>query len=511
MAGADSLFTACGLLFVGVDGTTCDWLTWCGRLFGEELALIPIGSRNTVWFLIAVCLWATVASAQRAEPDAFLNQQRVITNMINEQRKQIAPATEKIDLDYGGFRSFYTLLFDDGFNSSRTLRQTELRLWGRLSLDAGAHEFFVRSRLGYLDYNGGDEFIRDRENDWEGMNLERGYYKFDMQRANRAYGGGELGYNVEFKVGRDFTEFGTGYVLSTPLDQVWLRGTYRDVQVTGLFGKTIGSSRDFDLSRNPERTRRNFAGAEIEYLGFERHRPFAYVLWQNDQISDAIPEWIQNFEYNSFYVGLGSSGEIVPNLSYSTEWVFETGRSYGTRRSRNKNRINAWAWDIELEYLFDHPTRPRVGIEYMFASGENDRVGSPTDSFGGVSRGFRDEGFIGFGYRDTGLSFAPRLSNIHIWRAGASFFPFEGSQRFDRLELGTNWFLYYKHRHRGAVSDPLANVQSGYLGWEMDYFANWQISSDLSATARFGAFFPGRAFDDQTTRTFLLVGVTWAF
>ncbi len=455
--------------------------------------------------------WATIALAQQPEPDAFLNQQRVITDMIRAEREKLAPATQRVELDYGGYLSFYTLLYDDGIESSRTLRRTDLRLWSRLSLDRGAHEFYVRSRLSYLDYNGGDQFEIDEENDTEGMNLERGFYKFDLARANAAYGGGSLGYNVEFKVGRDFTEFGTGYVLSTPLDQVWIRGTYRDVQVTGLFGRTIGSSQDFDLSRNPERTRRNFAGAEVRYTGFERHRPFAYVLWQDDQISDNVPGWLQNYEYDSFYVGVGSLGEIVPNLSYSTEWVFQTGRSYGDRRTQRKNRINAWAWDIELEYLFDHPMRPRVGVEYMFASGEDDRVDSPTDSLGGVSRGLRDESFIGFGYRDTGLSFAPRLSNIHIWRMGASFFPFPDHERLRGLELGTNWFLYYKHRHRAAVSDPLATVPSGYLGWEMDYFANWQVSSDLSATARLGTFFPGRAFEDQTTRTFLLVGMTWSF
>ncbi len=511
MSGGWPLLGGGVLLSVGVDGTKAYRLAWCGQPVGEEFALISAVTGNMTLSVVAVCCAASAVFAQRSEPGAFVNQQRAITNLIHEQREQFAPSIEKTDLDYGGFLSSYTLLYDDGLESSRTLRRTDLRLWGRLSVEHGAHEFFVRSRLSYLDFNGGDQFEIDEENDREGMNLERGYYKFDLQRANQAYGGERLGYNAALKIGRDFAEFGTGYALSTPLDQVWLRWTYRDVQVTGLVGRTIGSGQDFDLSRDAERTRRNFSGAEVRYLGFERHRPFAYVLWQNDQISDGPRLSAQRFEYDSFYVGFGSSGEIVPNLAYSTEWVFETGRSFGNRRVQRKNRINAWAWDIELEYLFDRPTSPRVGVEYMFASGEDDRIGSPTDSVGGVSRGFRDEGFIGFGFRDTGLAFAPRLSNVHVWRAGASYFPFEGHERLDRLELGTNWFLYYKHRRRGAVSDPLANVPSGYLGWEMNYFANWQMSSDLSATARFGAFFPGRAFDDQTTRTFFLVGVTWAF
>jgi hypothetical protein len=147
----------------------------------------------------------------------------------------------------------------------------------------------------------------------------------------------------------------------------------------------------------------------------------------------------------------------------------------------------------------------------MFASGDADRLGSPTNAQGGNRRDHTDRSFDGFGFRDTGLSFAPRLSNIHIWRAGASFLPLPTVELLKALELGTNWFLYFKNREVAAVSDPLADERSGYLGWEMDYFMNYRITSDLSFTVRFGTFFPGASFSDETTRTFLLTGLTWSF
>ena len=40
---------------------------------------------------------------------------------------------------------------------------------------------------------------------------------------------------------------------------------------------------------------------------------------------------------------------------------------------------------------------------------------------------------------------------------------------------------------------------------------NWRVDADLAWTARLGAFFPGKAFSDRTTRTVLLVGMTWSF
>jgi hypothetical protein len=191
--------------------------------------------------------------------------------------------------------------------------------------------------------------------------------------------------------------------------------------------------------------------------------------------------------------------------------VYESGHDYGNRRFLHKDAIQAWAFDAMLEYLWDRKGHPRASIEYMFASGDEDRIGSPTDTIGGNRGDSEDRGFNGFGYRDTGLSFAPSLSNIHIWRAGGSFHPLENSKIFRHLELGTNWFLYQKNRRAAAVSDFTADEQSGFLGWEMDYYANWDITPDVAWTARYGVFFPGQAFSDQTTRTFFLVGVTWRF
>ena len=103
------------------------------------------------------------------------------------------------------------------------------------------------------------------------------------------------------------------------------------------------------------------------------------------------------------------------------------------------------------------------------------------------------------------------LSNVHIWRLGGSFTPFEHVQALRELELGTNWFLYHKNHRSGAVSDLTADRGSGYVGWEMDYFLNWRLTSDLSWTVRWGAFFPGAAYSDRDTRHFVFTGVTWSF
>ncbi len=447
----------------------------------------------------------------QAPGSAFLNQQRALEEEVRAALDTELPADQKIELDWGGWYSFNLFLFDDGLNPSRTYRRHDLRVWGSGSLDQGAHQFYARLKLQHVDFNSGDSYDGN-DDDWIGPNLDRGFYQFDLRQAAKVYQGKRLDWNLNVKVGRDYMELGTGYALSLPMDHVRVRMELGDWELLGLAGTTIRSTDDIDLSRpNAGNSERNFWGGQLTYTGFEKHEPFAYFFYNEDQNREGRPVYLfRDFDYDSWYVGLGSTGELVTDLRYSTEWVLEGGRSSGDRSGHDRDAIQAWALDAGLEYLAPTPKRPRFSLEYMFASGDPNRALSPTNTLGGNTHG-NDNSFVGFGYRDTGLSFGPRLSNLHVWRAGAAFVPFEKCEPLKDLELGTDWFLYWKNRRNGAVSDFTANRQSGYLGWEMDYFLTWRLTSDLSWTTRLGTFFPGRGFSDQTTRTFFLMGMTWSF
>jgi hypothetical protein len=327
----------------------------------------------------------------------------------------------------------------------------------------------------------------------------------------RAYANQNIDGNFKFKIGRDYVEFGTAYALSMALDHILLTGEIGDFEILGLMGTTIRSQDDLDSSRpNGIDSERNIYGTQISYTGLDKHKPFVYFFYNEDQLTEHSPVVLfQDFDYDSWYVGLGQNGELVKNLYYGTEWVYEGGHSQRDRRLGEAD-IEAWAWDVTLEYLSQWKMRPRFNVEYMFASGDGDRPFSPTDTFGGNIRG-DDTSFSAFGYRDTGITVAPDLSNVHIWRAGGAFRPFEEIDVLENLELGTDWFLYWKHHRDGAISDFTAGKDSGYIGWEMDYHITWRITSDLAWTTHFGTFFPGKAYEDQTTRTFVMTGVTWSF
>ena len=97
-------------------------------------------------------LSAQVLSLQRT-PDSFVNQQRLVQEQLRPAFDAELTDTQRISFDYGGWYSLYYFQFDDGVNSSRTLRRHDLRRWARLALGEGTHQFYVRVRLSLLDFN----------------------------------------------------------------------------------------------------------------------------------------------------------------------------------------------------------------------------------------------------------------------------------------------------------------------------------------------------------------------
>ena len=459
-------------------------------------------------------LVATPADAQapysQRKPDSFINRQRAMEDDMRRAFDEQLGDSQDALFDWGGWYNAFLFSFDDGVESSRTLRRQDLRVWGRLSLQHGAHEVYARVRLSQLDFNSGQAYDGN-DNDIEGPNLERGFYRFDLAKFRRSEGDDPIDYNLIVEAGRDLVQLGSGLALATPLDHVSIQGTYRSFQLTGFAGRTVGSTQDFDLSRRASRTHRNLYGGQLKYRGWERHEPFVYAFWQKDRNHETLLPLFQRFDYDSLYLGLGSTGELAERWRYSTEWIYESGESFGHRRFFGRHDIRAWAAMAEVEYLFPGKHKARASAEYVFGSGDGDRFGSPSNTVGGNLADSQDSGFVGLGYRDSGLVLAPRISNLHMWRVSASCYPWPEKERFRRLELGTNWYLYYKHHASGAISDPTASVRSGYVGWEMDWFANWRISSDVAWTTRMGFFTPGDAFDDSGVRAFFLLGVTWSF
>lgn len=457
---------------------------------------------------MASTAWGQVSGPALSQ--TYIQQQRTVEDQIRRELEESLPESQKWQFDAGDWQSYYLFHFFDG-TRYRTFQRWDNRAWFDGSGDYGTHQFFARMKNIDIHWSGNDSYDGNK-NDYDGPDADRLWYQFDLGQAAKTYGKTTLPFGLQVKVGRQYVEMGTGYALSLPLDAVLISSQVGRLEWQGLISKTIHGMADLI---SPSRIgsgnmSRCILGTQVKYNG-QKHTPFAYIFWNLDENPGSFWNFGQTYGYDSVYTGIGSRGQLLPYLRYSTEIVYEGGRSFGNGAISQRDPINAMGFDALLAYLMPGRFQPIIDAEYMFASGDGDSRYSPIDAVGGNTSGV-DSSFVGFGFRDTGLALAPRLSNIHVWRAGASALPFTNRGYLRRFKVGTDWFLFAKNKATGAISDPTANQDENFLGGEMDYYAIWQITQELAATARYGVFFPSDGFSETTPpRTFFLLGVTYSF
>ncbi len=111
---------------------------------------------------------------------------------------------------------------------------------------------------------------------------------------------------------------------------------------------------------------------------------------------------------------------------------------------------------------------------------------------------------------NTGLAFAPEVSNILALRLGGSTFPLPETDLFRRLQFGTDFFVLGKLERHAPIDEPTNDHR--YLGVEPDFYLNWQATSDLTIALRYGVFVPSsRNFTRDTARQFFYASVTYGF
>ena len=468
--------------------------------------------------LVRCCVWLLVAStvlvaAQAASAQPATDGRKVYDEQLRVKLDQQQAIARHMGLDAGGWFSFAFFTYDDHISEkARTLRQYDLRAWASYT-HQGVHTLYVRGLVGYDDWNTHDNPSNDSCDDYRDADVERAWYQFDYNRLVRNRTGLDPAAGFIIKVGRDFYQIGSGLALALPLDAVQLTGSLGNFEATGLAAMTVQDTPNIDASASvSDHMQRCFYGLEGRYTGFDHHEPYAYYLWQFDHTDERGEIDDQEYNYDSRYLGLGSRGNVLlPELHYRLEWILERGRGFAEGITGHREKVRAMAVDVALDYIMDIPRHPMVSFEYLWGSGDPDRRLSSGATDGGNQPGSDDEAFNAFGFRDTGLAFAPNIGNLHIWQLGASCLPLEPIDLFRKMEVGTKVFFYAKDRKGGAITDTAGTGQSTWVGWEWDAYLNWRVTSDVSWTVRYGVFQPGAAFDDKDCRHFLYTGMTYSF
>jgi len=455
-------------------------------------------------------LWAQ-ASVERFE--------RQIDQIQRESRDRVdtsVPAAQRTMFDVGGNYTFSFFYIDDNAGRKHVLYQHDVNVFGRLSID-GVHEFFARGRGTYRDYRDRDDSFDDKGDTWLDPQFDRAFYRFDLRRAMAAYDGEKTSWNLTVQAGRQLVSWGNAIALSQDLDAIVVEIGHDPINFQLLAGVTPNYVTDVDSSRpnfnDDQDTTRGFYGGLASLKLGGNHTAYAYGVVQQDYNDrDEVGAGNTRFEYQSFYVGGGLRGNLLDQLLYSTEFVYEGGSTLPAPvagvQSADLDDISAFAGSVRLDYLFEDQHRTRIGGEVLAATGDDDRQVS-TNTLGGNQAGTTDTGYSGFGLANTGLAFGADFSNIVVTRIGVSTFPIADHDFLKRFQTGIDFLVFNKFDGRAPIDEP--THRSGFLGVEADLFVNWQITSDLAFSVRYGAYIPGNAVDQDGPRHFVYTGLTIGF
>ncbi len=396
-----------------------------------------------------------------------------------------------IHTDYGGWVNFrYNRFYNEDNDESasdslRTYNYWDTRLWFKLTLmpeilNGHEHAVYVRLKDRYITRSGNAPGERY---DISGPHLDYAYTILDFRP-------------VWVEAGRRYFNIGKGIVYSDINDGVQINFKKPGFNA-GLFAsQTLPHQSNIDASvpGYDKDSDRHFYGLGLGYTGIPRQSLYGFVLSQRD-LSDEDPNnSSQNYTYNSEYFGIGMKGKIGRLWSYWTEFIEENGSSriFGTDERKN---VRAYAADTEIVFSPPIKTYPRFSLEYAFGSGDSDRI-SVTDTQSG-NRAGGDNNFLYFGYAPTGYALAPRLSNLHMLKAGMTSYPFGESRLFKNLNISLEYYQFFKNRKSGGISDLEATEIARDIGKEVDLSMRWRVLSDLTLSVEYGHFMPGRSYADS--------------
>jgi hypothetical protein len=149
--------------------------------------------------------------------------------------------------------------------------------------------------------------------------------------------------------------------------------------------------------------------------------------------------------------------------------------------------ISAWASATTVGYtVANAPLKPRVFVEYSYASGDSD----PTDGKNGTFDQLYPTAHLWYGYTDN-----VGWKNIHNPRVGVNF----SLSKKVKLNFDYHWFwLADRHDHLynvgsvATVRSPAEGAEFTDVGSEFDVTVAYKLSSSLTLGAGFGHLFPGK-------------------
>lgn len=220
-----------------------------------------------------------------------------------------------------------------------------------------------------------------------------------------------------------------------------------------------------------------FHGFYATYKGIDKHLLDLYYLYRNT--SEPITMGGNGSrKLNESTVGLRLKGDKVNNFDYTLEHAYQFGK-FGALD------VKAYALIALAGYTFNgHPWKPRLGLEWDFASGDKDSTDSQRNTFDNLW----PTNHLYYGYIDL-----VSLQNINAYRLTGDIKPTK------KLTLQGDYWLFYLdettdaayNAGRGTLRAANGRAASGYLGAEVDFLLKYAMNKNVSLLGGYSRFFAG--------------------
>ncbi|MGY6276169.1 alginate export family protein [Methylomonas sp. MgM2] len=351
---------------------------------------------------------------------------------------------------------------------------------------------------------------------------------------------GKFRFGTEFLDARAADE--SDYVNNTQVDtadfiQGYLAWADQNVFYSGLGAEVIAGRQTLNLgsrrlvARNVFRnTINSFTGVRLRLVDYEKWQFNGFVTMpvlrlpaEPEKILDGVHEWDEEdthtwfsggiLEINDLYKGVNSEvylyylneGDTLDrptrNRRYFTpgmrfflkpkvsqyDFQLETIGQLGTIQASNTNTTEldqeAWYVHLDVGYTFDVPWKPRLALEYDYASGDenpNDDKNQRFDTLYGARR---------FEFGPTGIYGAFARSNINTPGLAVKFAP-----RSD-LTFNANYRAFWLAADKDAwvtanLRDPTGNT-ADHIGEQLEMSARWNFNSSLNFETGWAHLFKG--------------------
>ena len=291
---------------------------------------------------------------------------------------------------------------------------------------------------------------------------------------------------LDLRVGRQELQYGDQRLVS-PLDWSNIGRAWDGARL-----RWRGSNYTVDLFEtvvkevNIAKRNGNFWGLYASCKAVPKHEFDAFLFGRDQRDGTFTNEHGKSGNLSDRTVGVRVKG-APGGFDYTGEADWQFGRKAG-------QRVRAWAMAATGGYTFEHSLKPRVGVEYDFASGDSNpsdnkvQTFDPLYPFGHALQGYQDVFSWKNGHDFKGsVSVDPKPG----WRAQADFHHFRLHHSFDAWYDATGTAIIARSTTGGPGKD---------IGSELDLHVKGKFREVISLWFGYSRFFAGSYVKATTTR-----------